>query len=284
MRALCYGSLNPDLVHTVARLPEAGDDLLSDHWRIGYGGGGGNAAAALADWGVDTVLIGHLLGTDPLAAWLLETLARPNLDVSRVERVASIMTPHCVVMVTPDGDRTIVSTGYAGTRWQEVPVDVWERLDVALVDGYSGAAGALVAGEAARRGIPVVGLDAGPSTAPASSLVVWSRHEHPDGEEAERLAAAGHAVVLTGGSGDVRLWWGGSTWSATPPPIHAVDGTGAGDVFAAMCAYGLASGWEPPQILRTAVAAGAVLAGRGRAAGNPRLEEIGAASSAVVVR
>ncbi len=59
MKALCYGSLNPDLVHHVERLPVAGDDLLSDRWHIEFGGGGGNAAVALATWSVDTVLVAN---------------------------------------------------------------------------------------------------------------------------------------------------------------------------------------------------------------------------------
>ena len=284
MKALCYGSLNPDLVHTVARLPVPGDDLISDGWQILYGGGGGNAAVALATWGTETTLIGHTLGPDPLAEWLLATMARPHLDLSRVRRDPTARTPHCVVMITPDGDRTILSTGYGGARWQEVPEHSWEGVEVVLVDGYSGDAGALVAAEAGRRGVPVVGLDAGPATAQASSLVVWSRHEHPDESEAHDLSGTGHPVFLTGGSGDVAMWWKDRTYRTAPPPITPVDGTGAGDVLAAMCAYGLASDWAPEQVLRMAISAGALLAGCGRAAGVPTLEEIATSAANLEVR
>ncbi len=283
MKALCYGSLNPDLVHRMSRLPQAGDDLFSDGWELLYGGGAGNSAVALATWGVKTTLIGNALGSDPLGAWLLEILTRPNLDLSRIRLQGDVTTPHCVVMTTPDGDRTIVSTGYRDARWQAVPGDIWEGLDVVLVDGYSAQAGTAVALAARRRGKPVVGLDAGGKTAGACSLVVWSRHEHPDEERARRLAAGGRAVVLTGGSGDVQLWSGDRAWSAVPPPVVPVDGTGAGDVFAAMCAYGLAAGWKTGHLLRMATAAGAVLTGRGRTAGMPTLDEITAAAAAVTV-
>ena len=131
----------------------------------------------------------------------------------------------------------------------------------------------MVAAEAGRRGIPVVGLDAGEATVGVSSLIVWSRHEHPDEQAAVELAA-GHPVVLTGGSADISMWWGDEVYRTAPPTVSPVDGTGAGDVFAAMCAYGLASEWDPERILRMAATAGALLAGRGRAAGVPALADI----------
>lgn len=276
MKALCYGSLNPDLIHRVPRLPVAGDDLFSDGWELLYGGGGGNAAMALATWEVDTILIGHALGPDPLGTWLLETMARPHLDLSLIRRHPLVRTPHCVVMITPDGDRTILSTGYRDACWQDIPEESWNGVEVALVDGYAGETGAVVAAEAGRRGIPVVGLDAGGATAEASSLIVWSRHEHPDEQAAVAMAAAGHPVVLTGGSGDIEMWWGDRTYRTAPPAVTPIDGTGAGDVFAAMCAYGLASEWDPAHMLDMAAAAGALLAGRGRANGIPTLAEIAA--------
>lgn len=284
MRALCYGSLNPDLIHRVPRLPAPGDDLFSDGWEILYGGGGGNAAVALATWEFDTILLGHALGSDPLGASLLEIMARPHLDLSGIRQDPEVRTPHCVVMITPDGNRTILSTGYGDARWQEVPERSWEAVEVVLVDGYSGDQGAVVASEAGRRGIPVVGLDAIGATAGVSSLIVWSRHEHPNEEEAAGMAAEGHPVVLTGGSGAVSMWWGDHTYRAIPPPVGPVDGTGAGDVFAAMCAYGLALEWEPAHLLAMASAAGALLAGRGRAVGVPALAEITSSAAGMEVR
>ena len=274
MKALCYGSLNPDLIHRVPRFPVPGDDLFSDGWELLYGGGGGNAAIALATWQADTILIGHVIGPDPLGTWLLETMARPHLDLSLIRRDPGVRTPHCVVMITPDGERTILSTGYRDARWQEIPESSWNGVEVVLIDGYADEVGTSVAAEAGQRNIPVVGLDAGEATAAVSSLIVWSRHEHPDERAAVEVAASGHPVVLTGGSGDISMWWGDEVYRTAPPPVTPVDGTGAGDVFAAMCAYGLASEWKAERILTMAAAAGALLAGRGRTGGVPALAEI----------
>jgi len=274
VKVLCYGSVNPDLIHHIDRFPETGDDVFSERWDMQYGGGGGNAAVALASWDAETLLLGNVVGSDPMGAWLLEMLARPHLDLSLIERDPAVRTPHCVVMIDAAGDRTIISTGYRDVPWQEIPDSAWLGVDVLLVDGYSGDAGARVAAEAGRRGVPVVGLDAGPVTARLSSLVVWSRHEHPDEAGAREVSEDGHPVVLTGGAGEVVMWWGDGTHRVAPPDIAAVDGTGAGDVFAAMAAYGLGAGWDPARLLAMAVAAGGLLAGRGRAGGIPLLREI----------
>lgn len=272
-RALVYGSLNPDLVHTVERLPGPGDDLRSSGWRLTFGGKAANAAAALAGWGVDTSLTGLVLGADPLGDALLAALVRPHLDLSHVAQDSGQATRHCVVLVTPDGDRAIVSTGYEGARWQEVPPAAWEGVGVTLVDGLCLPAGTGVVEEARARRVPVVWLDAPPDLAHLADLVVWSRHEHSPAE----AAAAGRRtdVVLTAGPEPLVAWLSGERLRIVPPAAGpVVDGTGAGDVFAAACARGLLLGWERPATLRWAAAAGAALARRSRSAGMPSLDDV----------
>jgi ribokinase len=60
----------------------------------------------------------------------------------------------------------------------------------------------------------------------------------------------------------------------SPPPVGAVDTTGAGDVFAAACLCGLLRREDPARILVWAAAAGAALSARGREAGMPGIGEI----------
>lgn len=265
MRALVYGAMNPDLVHLVDRLPHAGEDIRSQASRLTWGGKAANAAMALARWGVDTRLLGLVLGDDPLGDVLLAALEHRKLDASLIERSARDRTRHCVVLVTPDGDRTIVCAGYDGARWQEVPEAAWDDVDVALVDGFGGDAATAVVAAARDRGIPVVWLDA-PSPLPLDvDLVVWSRHERAEGEAAW-LGVRGHNVALTRGARPVLVLWAGERIEVAPPPVSATDSTGAGDVFAAACAFGIASGWAPRRLLGWAAAAGAASARGGRAA------------------
>ncbi len=265
MRALVYGAMNPDLVHVVDRLPRAGEDIRSQTSRLMWGGKAANAAMALATWGVDTRLVGLVVGEDPLGDVLLEALQHRKLDTSWIERSPQERTRHCVILLTPDGDRTIVCAGYDGARWQHVPDAAWDGVDVALVDGFGGRTAAAVVAAAGDRRIPVVWLDA-PSPPPVDvDLVVWSRHERAEGEAAW-LGVRGRNVALTGGAGPVLALWAGERIEISPPAVAATDTTGAGDVFAAACAFGIASGWAPRRLLGWAAAAGAASARGGRAA------------------
>jgi ribokinase len=263
MTALVYGAMNPDLVHFVDRIPQPGDDVRSSAWQLTWGGKAANAAVALAAWHIETRLLGLVVGRDPLGDALLAALGRGHLDRSWIERDADEPTRHCLILVTPDGERTIVCAGYAGARWQTVPDAAWQDTDVVLIDGFGGDAAAEVAATAERRSVPAVWLDA-PDPLPAPiDLVVWSRHEHSEADAA-RIAASGPAVVLTAGAGAVRTWWNGTRFDVTPPVATVRNATGAGDVFAAACAFGLRNGWEPRRIVTWAVAAGAAAAAADR--------------------
>lgn len=264
MRALAYGAINPDLIHVVERFPTAGEDVRSLSWRLTWGGKATNAAVALAAWNVETHLLGLVLGSDALGAALIDAIDHPLLNRKWVERDPAEATRHCVILLTPDGDRTIVCTGYEDARWQEVPEDAWKGVDVVVLDGFAGAAADAVARDARRRRIPVVWLDA-PNPPPAPvELVVWSRNERSESEAAE-LVATQQAVYLTAGADPVVVWWAGERFTIQPPQVAVADTTGAGDVTAAACALGIASGWGPLETARWAAAAGSASAAASRA-------------------
>lgn len=272
MKVLSYGAINPDLVHLVDRLPVPGDDLRSAGWRLTYGGKAANAAVALAAWGLTVRLTGLVIGTDPLGDALLAALTVPGLDLSALERDPAEPTRHCVVMIAPDGERTIVCSGYEHARWHRMTDVEWEGVEGLVVDAFADVAAVEVVADARRRGLPVVWIDAPPDHAHLADLVIWSHHEH-GGDEARSLHAA---VVLTSGAGQVEAWWDTEHLQVSPPAIEAVDTTGAGDVFAAACLRGLLQGDDPARILSWAAAAGAALSAKGRAAGMPGVGEIDA--------
>jgi sugar/nucleoside kinase (ribokinase family) len=223
----------------------------------------------MATWGVETTLTGLVIGTDALGDALVAALRRPHLDLSAVERDPAEATRHCVVLVTPDGERTIICTGYETARWSTLPEGVF---DVVLVDGLSGDGGERAVRAANDRGIPVVWLDA-PPTAEAASLVVWSRHEHAI-DAIEALVDRRVGLAVTDGPHPVEAWIDGVHHVVTPPAVEVTDATGAGDVFAAACAHGLALGRDRGSMLRWAVAAGSAAAARGRASGPPSPAEV----------
>jgi ribokinase len=255
--------MNPDLVHLVDRIPGLGDDIRSSAWQLSWGGKAANAAVAMATWGTDTRLLGLVIGDDPLGDALVDALDRAHLDRSWIERDPNERTRHCLILITPDGDRTIVCAGYEDARWQTVPDAAWDGTEVVLIDGFGGEAAANVADAAAEREIPTVWLDAPHPPPSPVDLVVWSRHEHAEAEATD-LAARGTAVVLTAGAAPLVTWWDGERFETAPPAITALDSTGSGDVFAAACAYGLRSGWESRRIMQWAAAAGSAAAAADR--------------------
>ncbi|MDH4307111.1 MAG: carbohydrate kinase family protein [Acidimicrobiia bacterium] len=263
MTVLVYGAANPDIVHHVDRLPGPGDDIRSDRWFITWGGKAANAAVALATWGIETRLTGLVAGLDPLGDALAAALERPHLDLARLERASDEATRHCLVLVDPRGDRTIVCAGYEGARWSAV--STWEGIEIVLLDGFAGQAAAAVAAEARSRSVPVVWLDCPVERTGLADWVVWSAHEHTVDEA--RASGAGF-TVLTAGAGEI-VTFGAGEWRVAPPEVEVVDATGAGDVFAAACARGLYLGWDPERTVRWAAAAGAALAAHGRTGGLP---------------
>jgi 5-dehydro-2-deoxygluconokinase len=82
-------------------------------------------------------------------------------------------------------------------------------------------------------------------------------------EMARRLLGLGPeiAIVKRGGDGVVVAWAGGVE-QIPAVPVKVVNGLGAGDAFGGAVCHGLLAGWDPPQIVRFAAAAGAHVAAR----------------------
>jgi ribokinase len=85
------------------------------------------------------------------------------------------------------------------------------------------------------------------------------RDVHGWQEVATRLRSLGpDVVVVTLGSQGAVAATAGGTLHQPPFPVQAVDTTGAGDVFCAALAVGLATGRSVPAAVRHACAAGAL--------------------------
>jgi ribokinase len=77
------------------------------------------------------------------------------------------------------------------------------------------------------------------------------------------VVSRGRLVAVTYGAEGAALFEGGEEVArATPPPVDAVDGTAAGDAFAACLVVSLLEGRPREESLRRACAAGALAASR----------------------
>jgi sugar/nucleoside kinase (ribokinase family) len=147
----------------------------------------------------------------------------------------------------------------------------WIGVEVVIVDSFSGGAGRSVAAEARRRDLPVVWIDPEPRYSHLATIAVWSSAERTP-EEAERSDA--FTTLLTAGSGPIEVWSGGGRLSVRPPDVTAIDATGAGDVVAAGCTYGIVRGWSTERTVTWAAAAGAAMAACGRDGELPTIADV----------
>jgi ribokinase len=195
------------------------------------------------------------VGEDPFADEALALLRESGVDLDAVRTVAEA-TGVALIIVGADGENEIVVAPGANRA-----AEAGERGDADAVLCQLEIPVATVA--AAGRQARFFCLNAAPAQAlPAEvlaevDLLVVNRYE---------LEAVGPYDGLTavtfGSEGAVLLEGGKEVTRAEPPPVAAVDGTGAGDAFSACLLVSVLEGRSPDEALRRACAAGALAASR----------------------
>jgi sugar/nucleoside kinase (ribokinase family) len=279
-RIVVLGDLMIDVV-AVTRTPVAVGSDTPASVRMSGGGSAANTAAWLAAAGTTTSLIGRV-GDDSTGRSAVTELDGIGVDV-RVAVDPDHPTGMCVIVSTPDGQRSMFpDTGANGwIRDVDLPDDVFVPGAHLHVAGYAllseGSRPAAVAALELARGrgmtTSVDPSSAGPLAAigPARFLS-WTENVDlllPNEAEAVLLSGAadpfragselagrfGQVVVKLGRSG--AAWFAGDrVVPAAPPPVEAVDTTGAGDCFAA----GFLPAWLAGEGPASALAAGCRLA------------------------
>ncbi len=244
------GSVNLDLVARCERLPRPGETVTGAAFERVPGGKGANQAVAAARLGARVRFVG-CVGRDPFAAEALAGLraAGVELDVREVDAATGV----ALILVDAAGENEIVVAPGANAEvgaFELAPSDgvlcQLEIPDEAVVSAWEQAGGLFCL-----------------NAAPARPVTVDSDVTVVNGYELEELGRRDGLVAVTlGAAGAVLLEDGREVARATPPPVTAVDGTGAGDAFTACLAVSLLQGREPDEALRRACAAGALAASR----------------------
>lgn len=281
------GYANADLTVAVPELPGPGARVQATGVRRGDGGMAANAAAAAARMGADARFAG-VLGPDPRSAEFLDALAADGVRTDWTSRAGVLTT--AVVLLTPDGERSVIS--------QDDRVTTDHVEEVARRAHTAGADWLYLDGYRFPEAEAVLGGPGGPA------LVVDL--DGCDGPRAARaaLGAAGHAIVgraqaaafLGGDDGafaaaaaehrvNLVVTDGARGWTLFTPDggrhggpaieVTAVDATGAGDCFAGAYCAELDRGTDPPAAARiAAVAAGLSCTRPGARDGQPRREAV----------
>jgi ribokinase len=277
------GDVMLDIVTMLSDEPAHGSDTAS---RISLrpGGSAANVAAWLAAGGTPATFVGRV-GSDETGRQAVAALRNVGVD-TRITVDAVRPTGTCVVLVHPDGERTMFPEVGANAKLSVRDVeaalagapDSWHL----HVSGYALLSGAR---EAALRAVGVA-RSSGASTSvtcasaaplrrigPATFLelaadveMIFANSEeaelltglhHPSDAAAELTHSYRHAVVTCGAAGAEYATPGSPHVHSPALRVDVVDSTGAGDAFAA----GFLAAW-----LRGATPAAALSAGHERAA------------------
>jgi len=264
---LCYGALCADLRLLLPRVPRPGEGVHVRAARWAAGGNALNEARAIQGWGGRVALLGDTLGHDEAGNLLAAELGRLGLG-EHIRRDEAAQTPICHIMITPDGQRTILALR-APAPPLHPPTAVLLGASCVVSVGRFGPHTAEVAALAAAAGRPLLVGDAlrpdEPMAAHADAIVTSADLllAHGAGGPLEAQMAALHAprgaaVVVTDGPGPVRALWREDgerrELLVEPAPAEPEDTTGAGDVFRAGVAWGMASGWPWPRTVAFACA------------------------------
>lgn len=237
--------------------------------RMIAGGSVANTLAGIGGLGLRTAFIGLVADDEIGRAYAAQTEGAGTRFVNPPVAGAALPSSRSIIMVTPDGERSMST--YLGISAELGPEDVdpavfegagWLFLEGYLFDKDKGKAAFLKAAECCHAAGGQAGialsdpfcvdrhradfrrLVAGPMDYVIGNVHEWqSLYQVEDLEEALRLAAADCGTVICTRSGeDAILIRGGERAVAPVRRVVPVDATGAGDQFAAGLIYGLAVG------------------------------------------
>lgn len=254
---LFCGLTTIDLVHAVPQLPERGSKAVASSASIDVGGPATNAARTAAALGDEARLLA-LIGTGPLASLARQLLHRDSIDV--VDLATDGDPAVSAVAVTPDGERTVISTNNEGRSARVPTLSLLDGVSVLLVDGHLMEVQTKLAQAARNRHIPVV-LDAGSYRhgiealiGTCSHVVASSTFRFPDTPEVsgaelcERIADLGPDLAgQTHGPSGINIFTARKhdiIPVANVPASAIVDTLGAGDVMHGALATALARGLD----------------------------------------
>lgn len=272
---LVVGSLNMNLVMSVARHPHPGETLLGGEFHTFAGGKGANQAVAAARLGAQVCMVGRV-GNDDFGAALLATVNKDNVDTTFVKKDATAPSGVALITVSRDGQNTIVVA--PGANGRVSAEDVFDA-EAAFVN-----AGAVVV----QLEIPIAAVEAAArlgrkygaavllNPAPAQPLSddLLSRVDYliPNETELQLLSGQteldqGIRALLKGPLSNLIVTLGekGARWASRSRQVYvpsfgvrAVDTVAAGDVFVGAFAAALAEGRTVEDALRRGNAAGAL--------------------------
>jgi sugar/nucleoside kinase (ribokinase family) len=301
-RVLCSGILVGDLfVPPLPRLPAAGELLVTDDFLMGAGGCAANVAVVLSKLGVGSRVVGKV-GSDSFGDFVISALAGFGIDVSFIGRSEAMGTAKTVIVPVAGEDRRYIHTvgANADLTGQDFSAAAMSGVDVVYLGGYLVLPGlrpraVVELFDAAHRAGAHTLLDVVlPGDTHASrddlrSILPSVDFFLPNVDEARQLTgeqdperqaacfneAGAETVVITMGAEGLLVRTATSIRLLAAPSVEVVDGSGAGDAFAAGLIVGILEGWPLERSLGFACEVGALACtALGCSAGIPDREQV----------
>jgi sugar/nucleoside kinase (ribokinase family) len=277
---VCLGILVADVIaRPVDGLPHDGSLDVVDEIDLRGGGCALNAASALVKLGLSAAIAGKV-GADAFAEFILGVADQRGIDRRAVVRDQASSTSATVVLVAADGEQVFLHHPGANARLHADELDhellfAGRALHIGgalVMDKLDGEPFARILAEAKARGLttsldtvwdatgrwervlpvlPHVDL-ATPNLSEAQEIT----GETEPARAAQRLHELGASEVVLKLGPDGCFVHG--VGRIEPVRVETVDGTGAGDAFAAGLLYGRLAGWPLERAARLANAAGAL--------------------------
>lgn len=282
MRIATLGDINIDVVLTVDHLPAPGEEVFSSSRTELLGGSAVNTGVVLTRLGHQVTVMGAV-GDDGPGRAALSRLASIGVATDLTGKSTNEPTAMNTVLVTPDGERTMIGARGANTSY--TPPTAWERgiywlhiSGYALMRGKQSESAVSSIDMARNNGIPISldvptgvgGLVGSTLTGLLGGFTLVAGNQASLGEitksdrPVEHLIAFGvERVAMTSGPNPLVLADGsGDKISVTPPRVDSIDATGAGDAFVAGLVAATLGGLDtaPSAVLAAAVGAAATLA------------------------
>lgn len=260
VRITVVGSVNLDLVATGATLPRPGETVTGATLARHPGGKGANQALAARRLGAEVRLVGRV-GADAMADEALALLRQDGVDLSDCRADSALPTGVALIAVDAKGENLIIVAPGANAGFTSDALPAAD--DSALICQLELPIGTVVKAVANARGFVCLNL-APAAEVPAAlferaDLVIVNESEAAF--YGERLRAAKGWVAITLGARGAKLLRDGAVVAeALPPPVVAIDSTGAGDAFVGALTVALLEGQAPAEALAFACTAGALAA------------------------
>ena len=274
------GSVNLDFVATAKTLPAPGETVTGATLARHPGGKGANQALAAARLGAQVAMVARV-GQDSLADEALSLLKAEGVNLSRCLIDAKASTGVALIAVDARGENQIVVAPGANAAF--APQHLTQATHSALICQLELPLETVAKAVAEATGF--VCLNLAPAAAMPDETLGRADLIVVNETEAAFYGQALHAlpglIAVTWGAKGAGLYRAGQQIAAAaPPPITAIDTTGAGDAFVGALTLALLEGQTPQAALKFACKAGALAATRAgaqpsqptRAAVDARLE------------